>query len=410
VRRYKVFEYLRKFRENFPKRKFYQLIDKVYSMDNLEEAWKRVKANKGCAGIDKQTINEFWPYKAMHFRELQRQIKTGTYKATPILRKYIPKSDGKYRPLGIPTVKDRVLQQATKNVVEPIFEMKFLDCSYGFRPDRNAHQAITQISEYLQEGFTWIIDADLKTFFDTVEHALLMKLLAKEISDGKVLSLIESWLKAGVLSEGKLVTTKEGTPQGGVISPLLANIYLHEFDKSITRKINVRLVRYADDFVVMCKTKWMAQKTMESIKRLLARLKLKLNKEKTKIVNSDVEDFCFLGFKFRNIRGKRRYSPKKIAIEKFKDSVKQITGRKQPVKPEDMIGRLNQTIRGWGNYFKIGEVRVLYKQLDVWIHTRVRTFIEKKKSNYARKRITNHTLKTKYKLASLNTLIKPHTL
>jgi len=405
-----VFEYLKKFRENFSKRKFYQLIDKVYDMDNLEEAWKKVKANKGCAGIDKQTIHEFWPYKETHFKEIQRQIKAGTYKATPVLRKYIPKSNGKYRPLGIPTVKDRVLQQATKNLVEPIFEMRFLDCSYGFRPDRNAHQAITQISDYLQEGFTWIIDADLKTFFDTVDHTLLMKLLAKEISDGKVLSLVESWLKAGVLSEGKLETTKEGTPQGGVISPLLANIYLHEFDKSITKKINVRLVRYADDFVVMCRTKWMAQKTMESIKRVLARLKLKLNKEKTKIVNSDVEDFLFLGFKFRNIRGKRRYSPKEAAIKKFKTSVKRTTARKQPVKPEDMVGRLNLTIRGWGNYFKIGEVRVLYKELDVWIRTRVRSFIEKKKSDYARIRIPNHTLKSKYKLASLTTLIKPRTL
>ena len=214
-----MFEYLKKFRENFPNRKFYQLIDKVYDIGNLEDAWNKVKANKGCAGIDKQSISDFQPQRDLQFKELQRAIKKGTYRATPVLRKYIPKSDGKLRPLGIPTVKDRVLQQATKNVIEPIFEMKFMDCSYGFRPDKNAHQAIDQIRNYLQQGFTWIIDADIKSFFDSVDHNLLMSFVAEETSDGKVLGLIEGWLKAGVMTEGNIEETNKGTPQGGVITP-----------------------------------------------------------------------------------------------------------------------------------------------------------------------------------------------
>ena len=284
-----MFEYLKKFREKFPNRKFYQLIDKIYDINNLEDAWNKVKANKGCAGVDKQSISDFQPRRDLHFKELQRTIKKGTYRATPVLRKYIPKSDGKLRPLGIPTVKDRVLQQATKNVIEPVFEMKFMDCSYGFRPDKNAHQAIVQIRNYLQQGFTWIIDADIKSFFDSVDHNLLMSFVAGEISDGKVLGLIEGWLKAGVMTEGKIDETNKGTPQGGVISPLLANVYLHEMDKAITKWVNVRLVRYADDFVIMCKTGWMAKKAMERLKKLLGELKLQLSETKTQIVNSEEE-------------------------------------------------------------------------------------------------------------------------
>lgn len=400
-----MFEYLKKFRENFPHRKFYQLIDKVYDMDNLEEAWKRVKANKGCAGVDKQSIHDFRLQKETHFREIRRAIKNGTYKATPVLRKYIPKSDGKRRPLGIPTVKDRILQQATKNVIEQIFEMKFMECSYGFRPEKSAHQAIKQIKDYLEQGFTWVIDADIKAFFDSVNHKLLMSFVTNEVSDGKVLNLIESWLEAGVMTEGRIEETKEGTPQGGVISPLLANIYLHEMDKVVTKKVNVRLVRYADDFVIMCNSEWMAKRTMKQLKEILDKLKLQLSETKTKIVNAEKEEFEFLGFKFRIRRGKLRLTPRSKSLRNFKDKVRQATKRQQPVKAQEMVGRLNNVIRGWGNYFKIGEVRVLYKQLDVWIRMRVRSYIEKKKSRLSTKRIPNYILKSEYKLASLKTLI-----
>jgi len=405
-----MFEYLRKFREHFPGRKFFQLIDKIYDMGNLEDAWKEVKSNKGCAGVDKQSINDFKKQSEQYFREIQRAVKNGTYEATPVLRKFIPKGDGKLRPLGIPTVKDRILQQAAKNVIEQIFEMKFLDCSYGYRPNKGAHQAVEQIKKYVQQGYTWVTDADVEKFFDSVDHKLLMSFVAEEISDGKVLSLIESWLKAGVMNNGDIEKTTEGTPQGGVISPLLANIYLHEMDEQITKIYGVRMVRYADDFVILCKTKEKAERTMKQVEEILTGLKLRLNKKKTKIVNVNRESFGFLGFNFKRTGGKLFVTPGKKAIKKFKEAVKVTTNRRQPVKPKEMVGRLNSVIRGWGNYFKIGDVRWLFKNLDKWIRTRVRTFIEKKKSGYARMRISNYVLRTGYKLASLMTLIKPHSL
>jgi len=405
-----MFEYLRKFREHFPGRKFFQLIDKVYEMKNLKEAWKKVKSNKGCAGIDKQSISDFQKQSEMHLKEIQRAVKNGMYEPMPTLRRLIPKGDNKVRALGIPTVKDRILQQATKNVIEQIFEMKFLDCSYGYRPNKSAHQAVEQIKKYVEQGYIWVIDADVEKFFDSVDHKLLMGFVAKEISDGKVLNLIESWLKAGVMNEGKREETVVGTPQGGTVSPLLANIYLHEMDIEITKIDSVRLVRYADDFVILCKTKEDAERTMKQVKEILTGLKLRLNKAKTKIVNVNRESFEFLGFKLKRAGGKVFVIPKRKSIEKFKEAIRRVTWRRQPVKPEEMIGRLNSVIRGWGNYFKIGNVKRLFERLDGWIRTRVRTFIERKKSEYAKARISNYVLKSGYKLTSLMTLIKPHSL
>jgi len=405
-----MFEYLRKFKEHFPERKFFQLIDKIYDMNNLRDAWRKVKSNKGCAGIDKQSICDFQKQCDLYLKEIQRAVKNGDYKAMPVLRKYIPKENGKFRPLGIPTVKDRILQQATKNVVETIFEMKFLECSYGYRPDKNAHQALKQIRKYIEQGYTWVIDADVEKFFDSVDHKLLMSFVAEEISDGKVLDLIESWLKAGVLNEGEQEETYVETPQGGVVSPLLANIYLHEMDKQVTKIDSVRLVRYADDFGVLCKTKDEAERIMKQVEEILTGLKLRLNRTKTKIVNINRGSFGFLGFEFKRAGGKLFVTPGEKAIKKFKETVRKFTWRKQPVKPRVMVGRLNSVIRGWGNYFKIGNVKRLFERLDCWIKTRVRTFIERKKSGYARMRIPKHVLEAGYKLASLMTLIKPRSL
>jgi len=405
-----MFEYLRKFREHFPGRKFFQLIDKIYDMGNLKDAWKKVKSNKGCAGIDKQSINDFKKQSEQYLREIQRSVKTGNYKAMPVLRKLIPKGDKQFRKLGIPSVKDRILQQATKNVIEQIFEMKFLDCSFGYRPKRSAHQAIGQIKKYAQQGYTWVIDADVEKFFDSVDHTLLMNFVADEISDGKVLNLIEAWLKAGVMNEGKIEETIEGTPQGGVASPLLANIYLHEMDKQVSAMDDVRLVRYADDLVILCKTKEVAERTMKQVETILAGLKLRLNKTKTKLVNANGESFEFLGFKLKMGQGKLLITPRKKTIEKFKEAVRILTRRRQPLTAKDMVGRLNNTIRGWGNYYRMGDVKKKFRELDKWIRTRVRTFIEKKKSRYAQIRIPNHILKSEYKLASLMTLIKSHSL
>jgi len=405
-----MFEYLRKFREHFPGRKFFQLIDKIYDMDNLKESWKKVKSNKGCAGIDKQSINDFKKQSEQYLREIQRAVKNGVYEATPVLRKFIPKGENQFRALGIPSVKDRILQQATKNVIEQIFEMKFLDCSYGYRPNKSAHQAVEQIKKYVQQGYTWVIDADIEKFFDSVDHKLMMSFVAEEISDGKVLNLIESWLKAGVMNKGEIERITVGTPQGGVISPLLANIYLHEMDEQVSRLYGVRMVRYADDVVILCKTKDKAERTMKQVETILAGLKLRLNKTKTKLVNANRESFEFLGFKLKMGQGKLLVIPRKKAIEKFKEAVRILTRRGQPLTAKDMVGRLNDTIRGWGNYYKIGDVKKKFRMLDKWIRTRVRTFIEKKISRYARIRIPNYVLKSEYKLTSLMTLIKPHSL
>lgn len=405
-----MFEYLRKFREHFPDRKFFQLIDKIYDMDNLKDAWKKVKSNKGCAGIDKQSINDFEKQSGQYLREIQRAVKNGMYKATPVLRKFIPKGENQFRALGIPTVKDRILQQAAKNVIEQIFEMKFLSCSYGYRPNKNAHQAVEQIKKYVDQGYTWIIDADVEKFFDSVDHKLMMVFVAEEISDGKVLNLIESWLKAGVMNEGEREETTEGTPQGGVASPLLANIYLHEMDEQVAKIYGVRMVRYADDFVILCKTENEAEQTMKRVEEILTGLKLRLNETKTRIVNVYWESFEFLGFKLEGTFGRVFVTPGTKAIKRFKESIRRVTWRKQPVKPEHMIGRLNTVIRGWGNYFKIGNVKELFKILDCWIRTRVRTFIEKRKSKVARMRISNYVLKTEYHLTSLMTLLQPHSL
>ena len=396
--------------EHFPNRKFFQLIDKIYEMKNLEEAWIKVKSNRGCAGIDKQSITDFQKQSDRNLIEIQRAAKNGKYKPMPTLRKLIPKGDNRFRQLGIPSVKDRILQQSTKNVIEQIFEMKFLDCSYGYRPNKSAHQAVEQIKRYVQQGYTWVIDADVEKFFDSVDHKLMMNFVAEEISDGKVLNLIESWLKAGVMNEGEIAETTVGTPQGGVISPLLANIYLHEMDGQITKMRGVRMVRYADDVVVLCKTRKKAEGMMKQVEGILTGLKLRLNKTKTKIVNVKEESFGFLGFKFKRGGGRLFVTPKKKAIEKFKEAVRKTTRRRLSVKPKVMIGRLNSVIRGWGNYFRIGNIKYLFRELDKWIRTRVRTFIEKKKSRYAKVRITNYVLKTGYKLSSLMTLIKPRSL
>jgi len=401
-----MFEYLKKFKQNFPERKFFQLIDKVYDQNNLVASFEKVKSNKGCAGVDKESIYDFELRKEMYFGEIERNLRNGSYTPSPVLRRYIPKDNGKQRHLGIPTVKDRVIQQAAKNVLEQIFEYKFKDCSYGFRPDRNAHQAINQIIAYLKEGYTWVIDADIKTFFDKVDHEILMKLVAKEISDGKVLNLIEGWLKTGVMNENKIEATTEGTPQGGVISPLLANIYLHELDEAIANIPSIRMVRYADDFVIMCKTKWMTKSVMEVLRNIMTQLKLELNEEKTKILDAKQETFEFLGFIFNLVNGTVFLKPKAKSLKKFKDKVKTVTNRRRPLKPEEMIGRLNSVIRGWGNYFKIGHVKEIYDSLDVWIRMRCRMFIEKKKSRYSHIRIPNHILKAEYKLASLRTLTR----
>jgi group II intron reverse transcriptase/maturase len=370
------------------KRRWYSLIDKVYEPKNLENAWKKVKANRGSGGIDRVSIAQFAKNKEQNLRELHRLLRNKRYRPMPMKMAYIPKPDKGWRPLGIPTIRDRIVQQALLNTFErfDVFESKFLNCSYGFRPGRNAHQAIEEVERFRDQGYVWAVDADIQRFFDTVDHELLMEFVEEEVSDGSVLKLISLFLKAGVMKEQRFLATTLGTPQGGVISPLLANIYLHSFDTEITDE-GYKLVRYADDFLVLCKSRSKAEKALIAVREALANLRLSLNAEKTGIAHFN-EGIQFLGFDIFE----EHKVPRKRSVKKFKESVRRITRRNQPKKVEDIIKDLNPVVIGWGNYFKIGNVNWLYQGLDQWTRMRLRWFMEKRKTYTSNNRIPNKVL------------------
>lgn len=352
------------------KRKWYSLIDKIWDYQNLEQAFFDVKKNRGSHGVDKVTIKDYEKELEHNLRVLQKSLRTKTYRAKPVRRVYIPKADGTKRPLGIPTVEDRILQAATKRILEPIFEQKFLDCSYGFRPNRSAHMAIDKIRKDLMEGYTYVIDADIKTYFDSIPHDKLIELIKDEVVDGSVLALIVQFLKSGILENGVFFENDNGSPQGGVISPLLANIYLHPLDEMMTER-GLRITRYADDFVICCKSQKGAERVLRTVVKLLeGKLGLKVHPDKTKIVNNLKEPFIFLGYVFKS---GYYHSPSDKAVEKFKARVKEATKRNQTVNLEEFVKhKLNPIIRGWGRYFGIGFSKKLFKQLDSWIRRRLR--------------------------------------
>ncbi|MDQ0158038.1 group II intron reverse transcriptase/maturase [Robertmurraya andreesenii] len=352
------------------KRKWYSLIDKIWSTTNLELAFYDVKKNRGSHGVDKVTIKEYEMELEHNLRVLQKSLKDKTYRTRPVRRVYIPKVDGTQRPLGIPTVQDRIVQAAVKRKLEPIFEEKFLDCSYGFRPNRSAHMAIEKIRKDLMDGFTFVIDADIKTYFDTIPHEKLIALVKEEVVDGSVLSLLQQFLKSGIFENGIVHESKHGSPQGGVISPLLANIYLHPLDELMTSRGH-RLTRYADDFVICCRSRKGAERVLKSVKKLLEdELGLIVHPEKTKIVDNMKEPFTFLGYTFN--RG-FWHKPSEKAIKKFKDKIKKVTRRNLTVNLEQFIKhRVNPIIRGWGRYFGIGFSAKIFKELDSWIRRRLR--------------------------------------
>ncbi|HJH27724.1 MAG TPA: group II intron reverse transcriptase/maturase, partial [Methanophagales archaeon] len=264
------------------KKKCHSLIDKVWNWRNLNEAWEKVKQNRGAGGIDDVTIDEFERNLEQNLNELQRLLKQDRYKPNPVKRGYIPKPDGKQRPLGIPTIRDRVVQQALKNVIEPIFEAEFSGSSFGYRPGKSAKQAIERIEEVRDEGHEWVVDADIKAFFDTVNHEKLIDAVAERISDGRVLRLIRAFLEADIMEQGqRLAKNVIGTPQGGVISPLLANIYLHYFNERMA-ELGYEVVRYADDFLVLCGSE---EEAISHVKEILEELELTLHPQKTKIKN-----------------------------------------------------------------------------------------------------------------------------
>jgi len=376
--------------------RFYALYDKVYRADILEHAYRLVRANGGAAGIDGETFEaiEAEGRDTALCAELAEALKSKTYQASPVRRVMIPKADGTERPLGIPTIRDRVVQMAVKMVIEPIFEADFCSCSYGFRPKKSAHDAIDDIAHTLNKGYTKVIDADLSKYFDTIPHAKLMAVVAERIVDGAMLHLIQMWLKAAVVEEDKDGTRRnigggkgntKGTPQGGVISPLLANLYLHLMDRmweenGLEARLGARLVRYADDFVVMCRRG--TEPAMVAVHDAIARLGLTLNEKKTRVVDAGKESFAFLGFELRmrkSLRTGRDYAhvqPSKKSLKRIRGRVTDYTRRDLTmVAMDDIIKRTNTLLRGWVGYFQYRNCSAALSKVKWHVEERVRTHL-----------------------------------
>lgn len=386
-------------------RRFHALYDKVYRMDFLEGAWKSVKRNRGSSGVDGESIADIIESgETVMVEELQRKMREGRYRPRRVKRVYIPKPDGRERPLGIPTVRDRVVQTATKYVIEPIFEADFLDCSYGFRPNRCAHDALEKIRVTMNAGYHFVLDADIKGFFDNINHTKLMGFVSQRVNDRRIQKLIRKWLKSGVLDDTIVRESELGTPQGGVISPLLANIYLHEFDKYWTEQTDVHgiLVRYADDFVILFRSASEARKGIEMVKQKLAELDLELNEKKSKLVDtrSGKRGFDFLGFYHRRIKSPKykKYFvqkwPSSKSMNSIRSAIRQRIGSRSILywDIKDVVAVLNPLLRGWMNYFRFGNSSRRFAAVDMYVHERMALWWSKKHQKRGRGWTTNYTL------------------
>lgn len=352
--------------------KVHTLIKQVYYRLNLMNAWDKVKANNGAGGVDGVDIEEFEQRLEENLACIEGELKADSYEPKPVRRVWIPKPNGDKRPLGIPTIRDRLVQQAIRIRLEPIFDPKFEESSYGFRRGRSTHQALGDVAMSIAKGKKWILEVDIKGYFDTIDRDKLMYFIGERISDGRVLRLIEKFLEAGVMEDYHLSKTQRGTPQGGTLSPLLANIYLDYYDKKM-RANGFRVIRYADDWVIPCRTQKEAQRALELTRGVIEQdLRLQLHPEKTKITHIK-EGFAFLGFLFKE--GYSLYQfPTIKAIKAFKSKVREITRRLRPLKLSEIVRQLNEVIRGWGNYFRLGNVKHLFWRLDCWIRWRIRAF------------------------------------
>jgi RNA-directed DNA polymerase len=351
--------------------KWFSLMDKVYSPTNLEAAWKRVERKKGAAGVDGQSVEQFAAQAESSLKWLHDELREGRYKPLSVRRHWIPKpGTNQQRPLGIPAVRDRIVQGALRHALEPIFEKKFVEHSYGFRPKRSCKDALRRVEELLRRGFTHVVDADITSYFDMIVRTILMDEIKKEVADGRVLGLIEMFLEQSVMDGMKEWEPETGTPQGAVISPLLANIYLHPVDEAMARA-GFEMVRYADDLVILCKSEEDARKALKLLTEEMTKLKQTLHPEKTRIVDlMNSWGFEFLGYHF-NKHGKK---PRKKSLTKFKENVRELTPRNHGNSLEKIISRLNQTLRGWFSYFKHSN-KTTFRDLDSWIRRRLRAIL-----------------------------------
>ena len=372
--------------------KWFSLIDKVRRLDVLQLAWEKVQSNKGAPGVDRMSIEHFAIGSQERLLAVNEQLKRGVYQPQPIKRVWIEKlGSAEKRPLGIPTVRDRVVQSALKMVMEPIFEREFAPQSYGFRPGRRCHDALRRVDELLQSGHGHVVDIDIKGYFDTIPHERLMELIKERVADGRVLKLIEAYLKTGVMETMKSWKAEKGTPQGAVISPLLANIYLNPLDWIVAQS-GLEMIRYADDMVILCRSQQQAEEALGQVAEWMKQAGLELHPEKTKVVNMGERGnhFDFLGYRFwRGKRGKLRRLVRPKSAKKLRESLKRFTRRTTGRSLENIASKINPILRGWYGYFRCASAGSL-KQTDAWIRGRLRSILRKRRGGKGRGRGRDH--------------------
>ena len=366
--------------------KWFSLVDKVYSSENLRASWEKVRSNGGAAGVDRQSIEAYEKEAEKNLVELEKILREGSYRAKPVKRVWIPKIGSKEkRPLGVPVVTDRIVQTALRNVIEPIFERIFAEQSYGFRPGRGCKDALRRVEELLKNGYTWVVDADIKSYFDSIPHDKLKEEVESQIADGRILEMVEGYLKQGIMDGLKEWEAEKGTPQGAVISPLLANLYLSRIDHEMAR-LGHKMVRYADDSVILCRNEEEAKRALEEMKGMLEVRGLTLHPDKTKIVDATQEGgFDFLGYHFE--RGMRW--PRKKSMDKIKETIRHKTRRTSGESMKCMIGELNKSLRGWYEYFKHSH-KTTFPRIDSWIRMRLRSILRKRRGGKGRGRGADH--------------------
>ncbi len=377
-----------------PKFRFYSLYDKTCRMDVLMEAYRKAKANGGACGVDGETFEDVEAKGVSEYlTELQLEMQEHRYEPKPVRRVYIPKANGKKRPLGIPTIRDRVVQTSFLLILEPIFEADFADSSFGFRPEKSAHDAVREIYKYLNWGCEEVYDVDLEQYFDTVDHGKLMKLVARRISDAHILHVIKQWLSCGFVEEGQHRQSNRGTPQGGVISPLLANIYLNPVDQAFTRnglgtisKGSIHLVRYADDMVILAQRN--LDEGIDLLHHYTERLGLRLNEEKTRRVKLSIGNSVdFLGFRFHNVKSRKNGNrlmlvyPSVRSQERFREEVRKRVHHSIPLRAKDQVKNVNRYMQGWMGYFRLGHGSAVFSKLAHFVNLRVRHVIWRRRGN-----------------------------